>query len=268
MKRWMLLAMVLVMVLPATAGAQDEASEALETANGLASKGKLAEAVPYYKKSLELDPTGHPLAYLNLAEVQKVRGNCREAVLMYQLYAGIRDTEEARKEADAGVKRCKGDGWPKLEVRTTTDLGAKVKINGFVAGTDGKFGPASLPPGDYLVQVEAIDHHPSSQSVRLDAEDAKLEVSLEKMTFKGKILVQTAVPGARIRIFEGPSDKTKQLYDMRSPMKEGVEVMEGRHFVEVTANGYDRWIRNVSVGRDDVAVVKVELSREKPPELQ
>ena len=42
----------------------------------------------------------------------------------------------------------------------------------------------------------------------------------------------------------------------------------GRHFVEVTAEGYNRWIRNVEVGRDVDLVVDVELRRSLPEEIR
>jgi len=48
---------------------------------------------------------------------------------------------------------------------------------------------------------------------------------------------------------------------------EEIEVLEGRHFVEVTQDGFDRWIRNVSVRRDDTSEVKVSLTPSRPDEL-
>lgn len=252
----------------APALAQGEAEVALETANKLAAKGKLGQAVPYYKKVIELAPQAHPLAYFNLAEVQKVRGNCDEALLMFQLYASLQNTKEAREEVGPGVAKCKGEDLPRLAIKASAGQPAKVRINGILASVDGVFGPAPLPPGEYVVELEAVDHHPVSEKITLDADGATLEKTLEKMLFSGKILVESSVPGARVRIYEGPNDKTKVLFDLRAPMKAGVEVPEGRHFVEVTANGYDRWIRNVSVGRDDLSVVRVSLTKSKPPELK
>ena len=272
-RRLRVIAVTVCIALGLTAGAapalaQDEAAVAFDTANKLAAKGKLSEAVPYYKKVLELAPQAHPLAYFNLAEVQKVRGKCDEALLMFQLYASLRSTSEARDEVRPGVAKCKGERLPKLGIKASAEQPAKVRINGFLASVDGVFGPAPLPPGEYVVEIEAVDHHPVSEKITLDADGATLEKTLEKMLFSGKILVESSVSGARIRIFEGPNDKTKVLFDLRAPMHEGVEVPEGRHFVEVTAIGCDRWIRNVAVGRDDLSVVRVSLSKSRPPELK
>ncbi len=257
---------IVVTIGSAVAGAQELAIDALERANSLASKGKLAEAVPFYEKAIELDGPGHTLAYLNLAEVQKVRGKCREASLMFQLYASVDRSDESKADADRGVKECKADKWPRATIQSSP-AGAVIKLDGFLASIDGTLGPIHLPPGEHQVTVEAKDHHPATQKLIVGEEDVSLDVKLEKMLFNGKLLVKTNVPEAKIRIFEGPSDSTKVLAAVDAPMTEPVVALEGRHFVEVTADGYQRWIRNVSVSRDEATVVEVTLTRARPPEL-
>ena len=242
----------------------------LEKANKLASRGRLAQAVPHYEKAIRLDPIGRQLAYYNVAEVLRAQEKCDKAVPYFQYYAHVTATEDARAEANKGIEACKANEWPKLKVTVEPKVDASITINGILASPNGDFGPAAMPEGEYRLKLEAVDHHPQNRTVKLRGEDATVEVKLEKMTFFGTVRVNVQPPKAEaeIRIFEGPSDETDVIATAKSPMAEAVKVREGRHFVEVTAPGYERWIRNVNVGRDDEVVVDVNLTRSKPKELQ
>lgn len=242
----------------------------LEKANKLASRGKLADAIPHYKRAIVLDPLGQRLAYYNLAEVQKVAGNCEDAVPYYHFYERLSGTEAAAAEVAASLKGCKTEGWPKLHVKLRPKVDGTVYINGVMASPDGEFGPVAMPAGEYSIELQAVDHHPQSRTVKLLTDDATLDVQLEKMTFFGtiRVNVEPAKANATIKIYKGPSDATDLVTDTSEPMEEPVKVHEGRHFIEVTADGYNRWIRNVTVGRDDKAVVNVALTRSKPKELE
>lgn len=251
----------------AAAQADIEADSALQRANELAAEGKLKESVPRYREALTLDPGAHPLAYYNLAEVYRALGRCQPAVLMFQLFASVRQTDEAKSDAAAGVKKCRGTGYPTLAVKVKPE-GARVLIDGFLASTGGDLAPIGLPPGEYDVEVTATDHEPVTKRVKLGQEDVSIQFELEELTFFGKVRVEVDVDGARVRVFSGASDETEVTHDLKTPMKKGVELKEGRHFVEVTADGYDRWIRNVSVLREDETVVKVKMTPSKPKETQ
>ncbi len=250
-----------------SASAQPEVADAaLRQANEHAAAGKLSAAIPKYEEALEADPGANPLAYYNLGEVYRASGDCKNAVRMFQFYASVAGTESARKDADKGIKQCGGADFPTLAVQVAPD-DARVTINGFLV-SNGSLSPTALPRGKYVVEVEATDHEPFRQTIQLRTDDQSLDVELTELTFHGKIRVETDVEGAKVRIFAGPSDDTKLLRETTTPMKEGVKVEEGRHFVEVTADGYERWIRNVSVIRDDETVVSVKLTRSIPEEIR
>lgn len=246
-----------------------DAAEAVAKGNELASRGSYADAVPYYEKALRLDPLGNLLAYFNLAQVQKARGNCPSAVLLVQMYATVAGTEEARKEADATVKDCKAQDWPTLALKVDAKTPGTLHIDGILAASDGTFGPLAVPPNrTYEVRFEATDHHSATQEVAVKLAPVTATQTLKPMTFFGLIVVSVDVEGARVRVFEGPSDQTPVLFEGQSPVKEGIKVREGRHFVEVTREGYERWIRNVSVGRDGEVAVEVKMRRSLPTEIQ
>ncbi len=275
MRAWITI-LVLLWALPGWA--QDEpaagpdptvaALDAATRANELASRGRYADAVPYYQKAIRLDGRNHELAYFNLAEVQKARGNCRAAVLMFQLYASMVASPEARAEANAAMKGCPVEKWPTLELKVEPSHAGEILIDGVLAAPGGTFGPLRVPPGSYEVTFQAADHHPELETIEVKAEPVSVTRTLKKMTFFGTIVVNVDTEGAQVRIFEGPSDETKELFKGLVPMKKPVKAREGRHFVEVTCDGYDRWIRNVSVGRDLESVVDVTLRRSLPPEIQ
>ena len=280
MKRWLMAVSIAVVALQSSAvTAQDDsaadaennaiaAADALEKANKLASRGAYADAIPYYQKALRLDGINQPLAYYNLAEVQKVRGNCPAAVIAFQLYASVSGSDEARKEADAGMKGCNAAKWTTLELQVDGLSNGEVFIDGVMAAPDGHFGPLLMPRREYEVLFRAADHHEESKTVTLGAEPVVVKQKLRKMTFFGTVVVNSPVPGARIRIFEGPSDQTEVLLDTKAPMKKPLKLREGRHFIEVTAKDHNRWIRNVTIGRDFETKVDANLQRSIPEEIR
>lgn len=242
----------------------DEAYEQLQQANKLASAGAISRSIPVFKKAIELAPGQIPQAYFNLAEVYRARGSCEDAALPYRAYAVYAGTSEAQKEVARAMRRCNTTGWQTLTLQLKPE-GARAKIAGYLWPAK-KQVTVLLPRGEYKIAVEAVDHHPDEFTIELADEDVTRSVELEKMKFKGKIQVN-APEGSRIRIFAGPSDKTEIVADEAKP-GEAVEVSEGRHFVEVTRDGFERWIRNVSVKRDETSEVKVAMTPLKPSEIR
>ncbi len=242
----------------------DEAFEQLEKANRLASAGAISRSIPHYKKAIELAPGQIPQAYFNLAEVYRAKGSCNDAVIPYRAYAAYSETPNAKQEVEKALRACNTSSWKTLTLRLEPE-GARAKIGGYLWPARDQV-KLRLPQGAYKIEVQAVDHHPQNLEVELGEDDVSRAVSLEKMKFKGKIVVE-APEGAKIRIFAGPSDKTDVVVDGATPGK-AVEILEGRHFVEVTQEGFDRWIRNVSVRRDDTSTVRVRLTPSKPTELR
>ncbi len=247
-------------------GQAEEAYEELLKANKYASRGAISRSIKHYEKVLELSPQTYPLAYFNLAEVYRAKGECEKAVMLYGLFAQIVADEGEKKEAKKAQQACS------KELKTVTVSGkpeaTTIKLNGYFWVSDQLPQPIQLMTGRYKLSFEAVDHLPDEQTI--DVSDADLPVSfdLKKQTFFGEIIVgDIGIKGAKVRVFEGPSDKTKVLHEGELPMKEAIKVKEGKHFVEVVAPEHNRWIRNVTVGRDEKSEVKPKLTRSRPSEL-
>jgi len=241
-----------------------EAYEAFVEATKLAGAGAISRSIPRFEKAIELAPGQYPQAYFNLGEVYKAKKECRKAALVYQAYALYAGTEDAQKEAGRAMAPCKRADWGEL-VLTLEPEGARASVGGYLfpAGTNPKL---TLPRGTYEIEVTAVDHHPAKTEIELSEGETDETIRLKEMEFSGKVRVDVE-KGATVRIFEGPSDQTSVVAEFRAPGAE-VEVSEGRHFIEVELDGYDRWIRNVSVRRDETSEVKVTLTPSKPQELR
>src|SRR5690554_8126667 len=74
-----------------------------ERANRLASAGALTRSIPHYKKVLEAAPGRYIQAYFNLGEVYRLKGECREAVLLFGLCLNMETKEGNGADAEKSV---------------------------------------------------------------------------------------------------------------------------------------------------------------------
>lgn len=265
-----LVALVATLAWAGTASAQgSEAYQAINKANDLAREGAITRSIPFYEKGLKLQPLGYTLAYFNLAEVWRAKGRDSRAAFFYTLYLQHGDDETTLKQARQALSELRSDSWGQLTVTGTPTDAVTIKIDGYLLAKGKEVESLELPSGSYDISVDAVDHIGIKEEVEIESgEVSPLTYGLEEMTFFGTLKVDVDVEGAQIKVHAGPSSETRVVHEATSPMKESAKIEEGRHFVEITAPGYRRWIRNVSVSRDSESVVEATLTKALPAEIR
>ncbi len=262
----------------AAASAQDKAPpqerinayEELARANKLAGAGALSRSIPHYERALRGDPTNYSVAHYNLAEVQRARGKCEVAGFHYQAYVAIGTDSETVEAARKGAAACGMSSWPALSV-SAQPKGARVHINGFLFSDGAPLEALALPAGDYKLEVTLTDHEPQTRALTLRAgQQERVSVTLKKMSFFGTASFEVSEPGATITLTPRQLDSdaaSVEAMTLTSPVTEKLRLPTGAYFVEVTREGYERWIRNVQISRDSDTQVQVRLSRALPAEI-
>lgn len=242
-------------------------------ANRLASAGAVTRSIPHYEKVLKAAPAQYPQAHFNLAEVYRFKDNCRKAVLLYNAYMAFEKGEQNRADAKKGIAKCtagKKTGTLSVELAEKSD--SKVLVDGYILGQNGGFEEATLLPGEYAVQARAKDHLPTTEKVAVAADEAaEKSFDLEKKLFYGTVKVDVSQKGATIKLEPKKLDSPKaqdEVISLTSPMEKPKKLATGKYFLEVTKDGYDRWIRNIYIKRDDQTSVQVEMSKALPAAIR
>lgn len=247
------------------------AYEELTQANKYAGAGAYSRAIPYYERALEGDPINYVVAHFNLAEVYRAKRQCKKAGFHYQAYLSLGKDAETRKLAQQGSKQCGSDSWPKLNVKVRPEgSGAELRVNGFVFAQGSNIVDLALPAGDYKVEATLNDHHPASVDVPLGKDAEPVTLTLKKMTFYGSMTITVDQPGAAVSITAKQLDHPEMQAEdqaLLSPIKDSIKLPTGKYFIEVKKDGFDRWIRNVQVGRDADSSVQIRLTKSLPAEI-
>lgn len=246
----------------------------LVRANRFASAGAISRSIPHYINALKADPENYGVAHFNLAEVYKAKKKCDLAGFHYQAYLLTSRDEDTKVLAKEGLNACNQNKWKTLSV-SPKPKNAEILIDGFLFSKGDLVGVV-LPPGDYEMITRAVDHEPKTQSISMGEAPVKLDVALEKFTFYGTLGFEVkhrgkALDGAQVKLVAKEVDKAglsvpdKQL---TMPSKETFKLPTGKYFIEVTAPGYDRWIRNVYVTRDSDNLVLINMNQSLPEEIR
>lgn len=243
------------------------------TANRLASAGALTRSIPHYRKVITHEPLRYPLAHFNLAEVMMQRKDCVEATLLYGAYLALGEDEEVRKQAREGIASCHaGQQVGRLKVEASPEASILLLVNGYILARHEGIEALALLPGTYEVSARAPDHYGVSKTVVVKAgEVSEVPMRLEMQTFHGAVMIDVDRPGATIRLhpreLSAPGAST-EVIEVTSPLEEPVKLVTGKYFLEVTLDGYRRWIRNIEIHRDQTLDVSPRLRAELPAEIR
>lgn len=242
-------------------------------ANRLASAGAITRSIPHYEKVLAAAPDKFPQAYFNLAEVYRFKKKCRKSVILYNAY--MRFEQQAQNVADAkkAMAQCtNGKKTGTLSLAVEPKAGAIVTVDGYVMGRGSDVDKIEVLPGEYEVGARLEDYLPQTATVEVAADkDASHAFELEKKLFYGELKIAVDQKGATIKIepkkLESPRAKSATIEET-SPMEKPHKLATGKYFIEVTKPGYDRWIRNVTVRKDDTTSVDVTMSEALPEAIR
>lgn len=272
---WALL--VLAVAVPAVA--EDDADSKINAswefarANRLASAGAVTRSIPHYEKVIEAAPEEYPQAHFNLAEVYRFKEECRKAVLLYNAYMSFEKGEQNKSDAQKGISACiEGEETGTLSASVSPTGDSQILVDGYLLGQGGSLEDIALFPGDYTIEVQATDHVSQTHTVTIDAaSEVKHSWKLEKQLFYGTLRIAVDQKGASVAIKPVQLDSPKakeESFAITSPMDEPRKLATGKYFVEVTKPGFERWIRNVYVKRDQETDVQVKLSESLPEAIR
>lgn len=266
--------------LPATAAENDEtdteainAASEFAQANRLASAGAITRSIPHYEKVLAAAPDRYPQAHYNLAEVYRFKKNCRKAVLLYNAYLTFEQGEQNRADAMQAISECSKDKKiGTLTVAVAPEAHAEVRVEGYILARDGGLEEATLLAGAYSVEARAADHISRQETIEVeDGKEQKVDLELQKKLFHGTVRIEVSHEDAKIKIEPKKLDSPKakaQVITLSSPMETPQKLATGKYFLEVTKSGYDRWIRNIYVKRDQETGVVVKMNEALPEAIR
>ncbi len=267
-------AAVLLLVLMVGGSAQAQSGGNLDPyrefvqANRLASAGALTRSIPHYENVIRLAGDRYPLAHFNLAEVLRQKKECARATVLYRAYIAQGKEEDVLKEAEVGIRECKGaTPWPKLTVQTKP-ADATIRIDGYVVARGANLENVAFAPGEYVIEIERTDHLPRKETITLtEAEPLVLDIALTAQTFYGTVQFKVEQSDVTIRLHPREQEST-EVIEIREEMTSPLRVVSGKYFVEIIKPDHQRWIRNVDVGRDANTEISVNLRRELPAEIR
>ncbi len=242
-------------------------------ANRLVSYGGYSRAIKHYERALKVEPDQYTIAHFNLGEIYRAKSDCAKAVLHYQIYVLNGRDDEALQFSKEGIAECtKRDAWGRISVDASATPGATIKLDEWILSRDPTVEEAIVPPGAYKITVEAKDHLPDSKTVKIEPESEIEETfDLEKRVFYGEMKVTIDQKGATFKVIPKKLDKPsleQKALTHTAPMEEPIKLPTGKYLLEVTHEGYDRWIRHIYITRDNESLVNVTMYKSLPPEIR
>lgn len=237
---------------PRAAVAQVDVNAMFDRAARYVEMGGLTRGREELKSILEVDPFWsdiyREIGYLSMELSEPV-----ECVLYSERYLAMEpdadDAAQIRRRIDTCNRMVAETGT--LHITHSVPERAAFAINGVGFGR-GSAEPITLPVGTYTITAEAIDHEPYEQEVTVAVDETtSFGVELTPIIFQGQVTIISEVEGAEVRI-DGALIGT-------TPIPEPIERDEGSYLIEITAEGYHPWRRNVEFVRDDNLPIDVRL---------
>jgi tetratricopeptide (TPR) repeat protein len=253
-----------------------DAGKQIRRANELAGRNAITRSIPHYEKGLRAAPGQFPTAYYNLAQVWKAKEEWGKALLHYQAYRAAARTKPSEKEAkeaiDQLLSRLSKSKIAELTIDVEPEENAKLFVDGFLIARGGDLKKGKFYGGEYTLRADIEDYHPAEKTIELkEGGETSVELRPQIKTFYGKANVTVDQKDATIKFKpedlkspKGPDEPVVRT----SPMEEPVELVTGKYLVEVTKDGFLKWVRYVQVRRDKTSSVQVELSKKLPEEIR
>lgn len=214
-----------------------------------AERGDLGAAISGFKEIAALDPYWSDVFY-NIASLSEHQGSWQDCAIYFRRYLFL---EPDDPDVERSIRRCEEaivDGGT-LTVTGTDPDDTRVSLDGVALG-DGGFGPVRLRPGTYVVTARRDDYFDFTQSVDIvDGSAAEVFVTLQAVPQFGSVSFELVQEGARVLIDGVEAGVT--------PLAEPIRLEVGAYSVEILADGYHPWRRNIDILRDLDDVIDVRL---------
>lgn len=249
------------MALPTVAYAQDDAASAgdryYDRALRYVRTKKYDKAVEFFEKALPYQNDSSDIFYNLVNTAEAIKDNQRVYLYALGFLYLEPDTDDARnikRKQAAALKALKKR--KKVPVEVTFDIepaGIELTINDVVLGRAQR-APVLLLPGDYRVKGSKLDFHDLDKAFEVvSGAPQRVAGALEKMIFHGLLAVKTN-PESGVEVY------VDDRFVGKSPV--GPERLETRRYlVRFEKEGYDRWIRYVTIEKDKTVLLEPTMER-------
>ncbi|MFT7581908.1 MAG: hypothetical protein ACI9MR_003589 [Myxococcota bacterium] len=219
------------------------------------------QAIRHFEKALSMRNQSSDIFY-NLVQVADAAKDWKRVATYATGFLHIEDgTNDAReiiaKRRNALRKLERSGIKPVTYVFDFGKEGWEVFVDDVPLSTN-KVTEVPLLPGSHAVSVRQYDHHPWTQTLEVEpgATPQNLTGALEKMVYKGKLEIATT-PAEGVAVFV--DDKLVG----KTPMKP-LELATLRYLVRFEKDGYDSWVRYVTIEKDKTQTLKPALEKSPP----
>ena len=259
--------------LQAAAALEAEAERLLVEGQKLVRRRKYAQALGILHKRVALLPEPTIDDHYNILQLAVASKDCKMIVLHAYAYGFLDPEDPDLPEMIGHRERCQTRS-PSFSIRVDAAPEASaVFLNGVRVG-DSPVENLVLMPGRYRLKVEMEDYVTHDVEIKV-LQDSPKEFSprLKKKVYFGNVMITSQPSGAVVRISERPCvDKKGDCPGplccarvSRASRKVGktpfgpLRMKVGKHYVELRKEGYDRFVRNVEVERDQTYEFEAEL---------
>lgn len=231
--------------------------EEIEAKHELAAKhvnrGRYAKAIQIYEEIVSIDPFQTDIFY-NLGQLTSAEEQSDKCVLYYTrylfLYRGAPDKADIEKEIGKCARKMKDFGYLTITDANTEHVEISLDKLSLFHDSVEQF---PIMPGTYKLKASVADYNPYNTEITIKkGEITTVTPHLTAIIYQGRLKLKISEPGATVKL-EG------KVYGT-SPV-EIIKLDVGKYFMEITKDGYDRWIRNVHIERDDELVVDIILEK-------
>ena len=232
---------------------QNKRMNLLKKADKASRRGKYDLALTHLQKAFSLTPIPDINDHYNIILIAAALKRCPTVILHAQAYELLAPEDPSFEEVKKHRAACMLEESPKGQI-SAFDLPPKsrVLLNGVLVA-EGELSHKTFLAGTYTLEVRAPEYERHSEKIVLKNNDhIKRSVTLKKRVYYGTLQIQTQPTGATITI-EGRPHGVAPLEPLR--------LTTGKHFVELKLKGYDRFIRNVKIKRDQTYVFEAVLEK-------
>ena len=252
-----LIVALLLATAPALAEDVDPTTKAMELeqkANKYAKAGNYKKALSLYMDSLSYNPKNGN-ALFNASSIATALKDSKKASLLLTSFIAVEpagpDTPSMQAKLDKIMKSLgKYSGTVKV---TLEPENAQVLIDGLYMGT-APIEELQIPAGSYDLKATYVDYHDFSKELKVEAnEETIVAEKMKKIIFYGTFILKCQ-PKDGVKVFaDGVQVAT-------TPMEKPIELEADRKvFIELKKPGYDKWIRNVILMRNELYTLNATL---------